>query len=117
VRDHDEGELLEARRALESMLRKSEKALAKLAEGSWQHRLTQNNIHGLAVVLSLLAGREAVGDIGQAREALADMLRRVEKAKATLADGTPQATLAVRRVAALRIGLELVEARLAAASA
>jgi hypothetical protein len=99
------------------MLRKSDKVLTKLVEGTWQHRLTQNSIHGLTVVLSLLAGREAVGDLGQAREALADMLRRVEKAKLTLVEGSPQMTLAVRRVAALRIGLELVEARLAAASA
>ena len=102
-------ELQEARRALESMLRKSEKTLTKLTADSWQFRLTAGHIHGLRTALALLAGDRPDGDMEQARESLADALNRVEKIEPSLAEGSPQKTLATRRIDALQMGLELID--------
>lgn len=102
-------ELQEARRALKSMLRKSEKTLTKLTADSWQFRLTAGHIQGLSTALALLVGDLPDGDMEQAHQSLADALSRVEKIEPSLAEGSPQKTLATRRINALRIGLELID--------
>jgi hypothetical protein len=44
-----------ASRQLASLMSKSEKALTKLAEGSWQHTMTLANIEATRIALALIA--------------------------------------------------------------
>ena len=106
-----EVDLSEAARAISSALMKSEKALSKLREGSPQYRLTAGNIRAFQIALALIRreqgaqeaftfGRE---ELAQAQAAYANMIARVEKVLPKFAPGTPQHTLAVRRIRAFEI--------------
>jgi rifampin ADP-ribosylating transferase len=118
------------------MLNKCEKSLLKLEEGKWQWSLMRENIQAINTALVLiddargampgaeaalsgaetaLPGAEAITHdaLYQASGALFSTLQKVEKALADLADGSSQQTLAVRRVAALRLTLTLIAERLA----
>lgn len=46
---------LSASRQLASLMSKSEKALTKLTEGSWQHQMTLTNIEATRIALALIA--------------------------------------------------------------
>lgn len=51
-------------------------------------------------------------ELRRAAQTLASLLQKLRKAKASLAPGSPQATLAKNRIQALRISLDLVKAKL-----
>ena len=110
-----ENDLSEAARAISSALMKSEKALSKLREGSPQYRLTAGNIRAFQIALALIRreqgaqeaftfGRE---ELAQAQAAYANMIARVEKVLPKFASGTPQHTLAIRRIRAFEIAERL----------
>ena len=115
-----ENDLSEAARAISSALMKSEKALSKLREGSPQYRLTAGNIRAFEIALALIRreqgaqeaftfGRE---ELAQAQVAYANMIARVEKVLPKFASGTPQHTLAIRRIRAFEIAGHLIQTEL-----
>ena len=111
-------ELSEAARAIASTRMKSEKAILKLKEGSAQHRLTARGIAAYALALSLIA-RElgetpepaafSAEALGKANEAFALVTIRVESILPKFAAGTPQHTLAIRRLQAFAIAQALIQ--------
>ena len=111
-----EVDLNEAARAISSALMKSEKALLKLKEGSPQYRLTAENIRAFQIALALIqreqGGQETLTfgreELTQAQAAYANMIARVEKVLPKFAPGTPQHTLAVRRIRAFEIAACLI---------
>lgn len=117
MRLFSEGELHEAARAIASTLMKSEKAILKLKDGSPQQRLTARGIAGYTLALALIA-RElgevpeqtayATEALVQAQEAFAFATARVNSILPKFAVGTPQHTLAVRRIRAFEIAQELI---------
>ena len=110
-----ETELSEAARAISSALSKSEKVLLKLREGSPQYRLTAENIRAFQIALSLIRREQGAQDtlafgneeLASAQAAYASMISRVEKVLPKFAAGTPQHTLAVRRIRAFEIAERL----------
>ena len=110
-------ELSEAARAIDSTRMKSEKAILKLKEGTTQYRLTARGIAAYSLALQLIAReqgepQEAIlyskESLEQAVEALAFATTRVESVLTKFASGTPQHTLAVRRLRAFAIAQELL---------
>ena len=110
-------ELREAVRAIASTRMKSEKAILKLKDGSAQHRLTARGIAAYSLALALIA-RE-LGELQEmpectaeslalAQEAFAFASTRVEAILPKFAAGTPQHTLAVRRLRAFEIAVALI---------
>ena len=110
-------ELREAERAIASTRMKSEKAILKLKENTAQYRLTARGIAAYRLALSLIA-RELgktpeqtafmKEELEQAKEAFAFATERVNGILPKLAEGTPQHTLAVRRLRAFEIARELI---------
>ena len=115
-----EVDLSEAARAISSALMKSEKALSKLREGSPQYRLTAGNIRAFQIALALIrreqGGQETLTfgseELAQAQAAYANMIARVEKILPKFAPGTPQHTLAIRRIRAFEIAEHLIRTEL-----
>ena len=110
-------ELSEAARAISSTRMKSEKAMLKLKEGTAQYRLTARGIAAYSLALQLIAREQ--GDsaeqivfsnesLNQAIEAFMYASVRVESFLPKFAAGTPQQTLAVRRLRAFAIAQELL---------
>ncbi|MEZ4509801.1 MAG: hypothetical protein R2912_13620 [Eubacteriales bacterium] len=110
-------ELREAARAIASTRMKTEKAILKLKDGFAQQRNTARGIAAYSLALQLIA-RE-LGDpyeptahdkesLDQAIEVCASMTTRVEAVLPKFAAGTPQHTLAVRRIRAFEIARVLI---------
>ncbi|MBI1368815.1 MAG: hypothetical protein GC162_09210 [Planctomycetes bacterium] len=114
---------VEVRRPIASLISKSEKALGKLAPGTWQHDMLRDNLRALHLASALLNGDKTAGegvtssDLHPALAALGAMIRRVEKARAGLAAGTSQHTLQQNRLKALRIARTLVREKVEATAA
>ena len=109
-------ELHEAARAITSAMHKSEKAILKLKENSPQYRLTERNIRAFHLALVLIEREQGSQDeqsfsadacVG-ALASFSAMIARVEKVLPKFAPGTPQHTLAVRRIRAFEIAVEMV---------
>lgn len=110
-------ELSEAARAIDSTRMKSEKAILKLKDGTAQYRLTARGIAAYSLALQLIA-RElgqsteqlacSKESLEQAVEAFAFAATRVTSILPKFAAGTPQHTLAVRRLRAFAIAQELI---------
>ena len=112
-----EEELYEAARAITSALHKNEKAILKLKENSPQFRLIQESIRAYQIALPLIErdlGMQATAlsfsaeELLRAQTAFSSMIARVEKVLPKFAAGTPQHTLAVRRIRAFEIAVEMV---------
>lgn len=102
-------ELQEAMRPIASLITKSEKAQRKLAPGTWQHMMLQDNLEALHLASALMIN-EAGGadsftrdDFQKALRAFAAMIGRTEKAQAKFSPGTSQHTLQRNRLKALRM--------------
>ena len=117
-----EDDLHEAARAITSALHKSEKAILKLKENSPQYRITRESIGAYQIALALIAQEQGehpappftAAERLQAEAAFASMVARVEKIMPKFAAGTPQHTLAVRRIRAFEIAGELIKQQLEA---
>lgn len=114
---YSQEELSEATRAIDSTRMKSEKAILKLKEGTAQYRLTARGIAAYTLALQLIAReqgepQEAIlyskESLEQAVEAFAFATARVKSVLPKFALGTPQHTLAVRRLRAFAIAQELL---------
>lgn len=114
---YTETELREAARAIASTQMKSEKAILKLKEGSAQQRMTARGIAAYSLALTLIA-RELEEQVEhadfsnealqQAEEAFSFDSARVQAILPKFAGGTPQHTLAVRRLRAFEIATVLI---------
>ncbi len=114
-------DLTEAQRAIESALHKSEKALLKLKQGTFSHALTVRGINAYQIALELIneacKPESSAGETPQTRTE-ADMadsvqffestIAKVEKVLPKFAEGTPQHTLAIRRIKAFEIADTLI---------
>lgn len=123
--DFSESDLSEARRAIKSALHKSEKALLKLKRGTFSHKMTERGIKAYRFALELIDEASEPNDntdeISLTRTE-ADMLdavqffestiTRVQKVLPKFAEGSPQHTLAVRRIRAFEIAESLIRERL-----
>ena len=113
-----EVDLSEVARAILSALMKSEKAILKLKEGSPQFRMTAENIRAPQTALALIGREQGTQDalvfgkeeLASAQAAFASMTARVEKVLPKFTVGTPQHTLAVRRIRAFEIAEQLIQA-------
>ena len=115
-----EVDLSEAARAISSALMKSEKVLLKVKEGSPQFRMTAENIRAFGIALALIRREEGEQDtpvfgkdeLSRARASFESARLCVEKVLPKFAAGTPQHTLAVRRIRAFEIAEGLIQAEL-----
>jgi hypothetical protein len=117
--DHETtDELQEARRPIASLLSKSEKAQQKLAPGTWQHAMLQNNLKALHMATALMDKKTSdthdftPADLQAAVRAFASMISRSEKAYTKFSPGTSQHTLQRNRLHALRIAEALTKMEL-----
>lgn len=110
-------ELSEARRAIASTRSKSEKALLKLREGTAQRAMTERAVDAYRIAMDAID--RAMGDDGAVPEvsreegdialsALALSAERVERILPRFSEGTPQHTLAIRRLQAFAIAAALI---------
>jgi uncharacterized protein (UPF0332 family) len=114
-------ELEEALRAITSSLRKSEKAVLKLKEGTFQHRMIVQAIKDYYIAIELI-NRELETNItetlsenqytkeesDEGLQAFTSAISRVEKILPKFKTGTSQHTLAIRRIKAFHIAIELI---------
>ena len=97
------GEQPDTLRPLASLISKSAKAQQKLAPGTWQYKMLDDNLRALRRALALLSGKPgAPGDLPEARRALAAMIARTAKALVKFPPGTSQHSLLRNRLRALR---------------
>jgi hypothetical protein len=107
-----------ARRPIDSLISKSEKAQRKLAEGTWQHARLRDNLHALHLASALMrrAGVEAhaftLDDLHAALRVLAAMLDTTDKARSKFAPGTSQHSLLRNRFDALQVAEAVIRAEL-----
>ena len=96
---------------------KSEKAILELKETTAQYRLTARGIAAYSLALTLIAREQgdasaqtdfSTESLDQANEAFAFTATRVTSILPKFAAGTPQHTLAVRRLRAFAIAQELI---------
>lgn len=119
--DFSEIDLSEARRAIESALHKSEKALLKLKQGTFSHTLTVRGINAYRIALELInescelesnAGEtpqtRTEADMADSVQFFESTIARVRKVLPKFAEGTPQHPLAVRRIRAFEIANTLI---------
>lgn len=117
--EYTDVEIREARAPIASLLSKSEKSRQKVAPGTWQHSMLENNIRALRIVSPLIneAGGDSVelarDDLDSALRALDSMIERVAETEAKFAPGTSQYSLQRNRLKALRIARAAVIAKLA----
>lgn len=107
-------EIREALRPIASLTSKSEKALLKLAPGSWQHTMLRDNIAALHIASALLSGESdgsdrALAELDEALKAVASMVQRTEDAQRKFAPGTSQHSLQRNRLKSLHVAREALE--------
>lgn len=123
--DYSDFELSEAQRAIESALHKSEKALLKLKQGTFSHTLTLKGIKEYRFALELIdeasepknntdgnSLTRTKADLLDAVQFFESTIARVQKVLPKFAEGTPQHTLAIRRIRAFEIANTLIRERL-----
>lgn len=114
-------ELEEAKRSIASTLSKSEKALLKLKEGSFWRTSTVEAIKTYYIALDFiekeleaeamkdtLDSRYTKDELEKAIETIASLTGKVEKMLPKFEVGSPQHTLAARRIQAFNIATELI---------
>lgn len=104
----------EAARTITSLIVRCEKSLPRFAPGSSQHTLLVNRLAALRIARSLLSDEydESVfsrKEIEAAREPLASILRKCEKADRKQPDGSPAHTRLLGPIRAMRAALEVLD--------
>lgn len=113
---YDEEDISEALAPIESLGRKSQKAMGRLAAGTWQHTMLSKNVHALSIASALMSGRTAEvtdvtrDELDEALDAIRSMIRRTRDTKAKFTAGTSQHSLQRNRLKALQIAEALVRA-------
>jgi len=94
-----------------SLISKSEKALQKVAPGTWQHSMLEANLKALHITRALMKegpqikARFMQNELDDARRSMASMIAKTEEAKAKFSSGTSQHTLLRNRLSALKAAL------------
>lgn len=116
--DYSPGQLQQALRPIESLIGKSDKAQRKLAQGTWQHTMLQDNLEALRIAAALMTARASDAPVFSAEDltktlaTLTSLAVRVEQTEAKSAPGTSQHALQRNRLAALRIAQAVVREEL-----
>jgi hypothetical protein len=120
-------ELTEAIRSITSTISKSEKALAKLKEGTAQHSMTARGIKAYYIAIDLISreseakdkdtmdslqGKYVKEELEDALLAIASANSRCEGVLPKLTPGSSQHTLTVRRIKAFSITTALINREL-----
>jgi hypothetical protein len=105
-----QAELAEAVRAIDSSIRKCEKARAKLGEGSPQRKWVDRQLAAFYIALALIDGEHvcAEQELNSASETYALLIGKCEPLLDKFAEGSAQRTLARRRLEAFRIAASLI---------
>lgn len=109
-----------AHRPIASLISKSEKALQKVAVGTWPHTMLRDNLKALRIASTLMnrvsgfSDRFKRADLREALRALASMIRKTRKARAQFPPGTSQHTLQRNRLKALRLAAARIKTALSA---
>lgn len=106
-----------ALRPIASLISKSEKALTRLAPGTWQHTMLQDNLAALRLASSLLKEQTTLpatstSDRNQLQATLpafASMISKTAEAQTKFSPGTSQYTLLRNRLQALRLAEALIK--------
>jgi hypothetical protein len=111
-------QLQEARAPIASLISKSEKALQKLAPGTWQHTRLRDNLKALHIA-SMLINNETKSartftpdDLREAKRTLGAMMVTVKRTKSKFLPKTSQHTLQQNRLKAFRIAVALIDVEL-----
>lgn len=95
-------------RPLLSLAGKSEKALVKVAPGSWQHGMLSDNLKALRLAISLIreggAVRPTPHDVRAAIQAFESMIDKTDRAQTKFEPKSAQHSLLKNRLTALRVG-------------
>lgn len=107
---------LESIKALQSAIRKSEKALAQMTEKGANTTLLQKRLNALYVGLAMLENlcnqkphQYTQDDLSDARNVLADLLPPIEEIYAKSTIGSSQRTLMERRKKALELAVQAID--------
>ena len=98
-----------------SLISKSEKAQQRVAPGTWQYSMLQNNLNALNMAVCLIRNDStrlspfAKDDLEDAQVAVTSMIDRSKNAQAKLGSGTSSHTLLVNRIRALSIAEHFIK--------
>ncbi len=111
------GECSESLRPIASLISKSEKAQQRVASGTWQHTMLQDNLTALRLASALINDenartRFAHDEMQATLPAFASMITKTEQAQGKFPPGTSQHTLLRNRLHALRLAESLIKDRL-----
>jgi DNA-binding XRE family transcriptional regulator len=123
--DYTQEELEQAIKAFKSSIGKCEKARVKLKDGSPQKKWVDRQLEAFYIALSLIknltdekhhnnAGQYVKSELQNAGETCKLLIGKCEKLLPKFKDGTPQKTLAVRRLRAFHIAAALITRELEA---
>ena len=105
-------------RPIASLISKSEKVRQKLAPGTWQYTMLQENQESLRIASALMAkeadntARPTRNDLQAALRAFASMISKARKAQAKFPSGTSQHTLLQNRLKAFNMAKALIKLEL-----
>ena len=105
-----------ALRPLASLISKSETAQQKLAPGTWQHTMLQNNLKALHIAWVLMNKEPddthtfTRDELQEARRAVSSIIHKTEQAQAKFSPGTSHHTLQRNRLTALRVAEARIQA-------
>ena len=107
---------LESIKALQSAIRKSEKALAQMTQKGSNTALLNKRLQVLKIGLAMLENvwnqkphHYTQEDIAEARHVLTGLLPSIESIYAKSKEGSPQRTLLERRIKALEMAVQAIE--------
>lgn len=108
-------ETADALKPIVSLISKSEKALRKVAPGTWQHSMLEANLKALRIAHALMEEGPPIktrfpqNELDDARRSMASMIAKTEEAQAKFSSGTSQHTLLRNRRRALKVALALID--------
>lgn len=110
---HSEKALEMALCAIKSSIGKGEKAILRLTEGTWQHTMMAQGIKAYELAIALIEKDSAIKisseDANEALRFYKSAIDRVQKVLPKFQVGTAQHTLAVRRISAYTIAMDLID--------
>jgi len=107
-------ETADALKPIFSLISKCEKAIQKVAPGTWQHSMLETNLKALHIAHALMkegpriTARFTQNELDDARLSMASMIAKTVEAQAKFASGTSQHTLLRNRLSALKVALALI---------
>ncbi|WKA60463.1 hypothetical protein QWY16_09835 [Planococcus shenhongbingii] len=115
MKNTSQKERIEAIKAFESTIRKSENALANMAEKGASTTLIKKRLHALYIGLAVLETawnqkqhHYTQKDLAEARHVLTGLFPSLESSYGKSKDGSPQKTLLERRMKALELAVQAI---------